>query len=75
MICINKDKILHFTISLYIFMLLQLIFIPFLSAAITLAIGVGKELIWDKWLGYGQPDMKDMYANVLGIMVGLLLVL
>jgi len=40
------------------------------SAAITLAMGVGKELVYDRLLGRGEPLWEDMKWNTLGVAQG-----
>jgi len=36
-------------------------------------IGAGKELIYDKWMGKGTPEWKDMHFNLWGGLVGIIL--
>lgn len=31
-----------------------------------IAIGIGKEVVWDKWLGRGTPEVADALATILG---------
>ena len=40
------------------------------SAAITLAMGITKELIYDELLGRGTPLWEDMKWNTLGVAQG-----
>ena len=40
------------------------------SAAITLAMGITKELVYDKMLGMGTPLWEDMKWNTLGMAQG-----
>ena len=40
------------------------------SAAITLAMGITKELVYDKLLGKGTPLWEDMKWNTLGVVQG-----
>ena len=34
------------------------------------AISAGKEIIWDKWLGKGTPELMDFFWGFVGSVVG-----
>jgi hypothetical protein len=36
------------------------------AAILVVIIGLGKEVIWDKWLGKGTPDYYDFFSTVCG---------
>ena len=37
------------------------------AVAIALSIGIGKELVWDKWMQKGTPDWGDFGADCVGL--------
>lgn len=43
------------------------------ASMITLVLGIAKELIWDKAMGKGCAEWHDIYCDLIGIAVGLLL--
>lgn len=46
---------------------------PIYGIVISVAIGLFKEYIWDKWLGNGCFDINDMKANSYGILLGIII--
>ncbi len=65
------DKYKHVVVSAIIAVVLNL-FLPWWVAAIlTLAIGVGKE-VYDKVSGKGHAEWKDLLADLVGILIGVL---
>ena len=44
-----------------------------LAFPLTVLVGAGKELIWDKWLKKGTPEWKDFYSGVWGSLFGTIL--
>lgn len=44
-----------------------------LGVIIALLIGLGKELIWDKWLGKGTCEFKDLWCDLWGGLAGIIL--
>ena len=68
---LTEDKLKHIVVSAIIAVALN-IFLPWWVAAIlTLAIGVGKE-VYDKVSGKGHPEWKDLLADLVGILIGIL---
>ena len=68
---LTEDKLKHVVVSAIIAVALNL-FLPWWVAAIlTLAIGVGKE-VYDKVTGKGHPEWKDLLADLVGILIGVL---
>lgn len=68
----NFDDCKHIIVSVILVSILKL-FIPIIAAAIVvLVIGVVKELVWDKHLGKGTCELKDLYTNIIGIIIGVL---
>ena len=41
----------------------------FLAGAL---VGAGKEIVWDKWMGRGTPEMSDFWWTVIGSGAGVL---
>ena len=61
------DKKWHMILSAAACLFLGLL-LPILTAAgITLVFGVGKEIVYDKWMGRGTPEWLDFLADVLGV--------
>lgn len=49
------------------------IVLPLWSAVLIGVIAsIGKEFVWDKWLGKGTFDKKDLIADGIGIIIGCL---
>ena len=66
---IPQDKANHIIVSAGLFTLMAPTIGAYNAAATTLAIGVGKELIWDYALKKGTPDYKDVVADIVGIVI------
>lgn len=67
---LGTDGLLHLGVSLILCQIIA-IFLPIWAAVIiSLAVGVLKELIWDKLLKKGTPEWKDILADALGIILG-----
>lgn len=66
-----EDKLKHIVLSAIIAVALNLILPWWVAGLITLAIGVGKE-VYDKVSGKGHPEWKDLVADVVGVVIGLL---
>jgi Na+-translocating ferredoxin:NAD+ oxidoreductase RnfD subunit len=67
----KEDKLKHIVVSAIIAVALNLILPWWVAGLITLAIGVGKE-VYDKVSGNGHPEWKDLLADLLGILIGVL---
>ena len=66
----GQDGLAHILVSLILCAVLAA-FLPWWAAAlITLAIGVAKELIWDRWMGRGTADWHDIICDGIGILLG-----
>ena len=66
----GQDGLLHIICSAIIVAVCG-VFMPVWAAAIIGAIiGIGKEFVWDKWLGKGTFDVKDLVADAVGILIG-----
>lgn len=65
------DKYKHIVVSAIIAVALNLFLPWWVAALITLAIGVGKE-VYDKVSGKGCAEWKDLLADLVGILIGVL---
>lgn len=45
-----------------------------LAAAVTLALGVIKEIMYDSWMGKGTPEWADFAADCAGVAIAIILV-
>lgn len=68
---IGIDKILHVLVSLVLMLEFQR-FLPVWGAlTVVLTIGIIKE-VYDKVSGKGTPDWRDIVADCIGIVLGLI---
>ena len=58
------DKKMHIVLGLLIYSSSTHVIGPILAIILTIIVAGGKEIIWDKWLGKGTPDIHDFYATV-----------
>lgn len=68
---IGIDKILHVLVCLVLMLELQRFLPVWLAFAVVMTIGVVKE-VYDKVTGKGTPDWKDIVADCIGIILGLI---
>ena len=68
----SKDKIKHFIISAVLLVTITFFKGLLIGIIATLLIGLLKEFIYDYTLKLGVADKNDMYANVLGLLFGVL---
>ena len=66
-----EDKLRHIIVSAIIAVVLNLILPWWVAGLLTLAIGVGKE-VYDKLSGKGHAEWKDLVADVVGVVIGIL---
>lgn len=63
----RRDYLLHLIAGTYIYLLVCLLTSNNLLAMLSvILIGVGKELVYDKWLGRGTPEIEDAIITILG---------
>ena len=68
----NFDGCKHIIVSAVLVCIFKL-FIPMIIAAtVVFVIGIVKGLVWDKYLKQGTCELKDLYANIVGIIIGIL---
>lgn len=68
---LSEDKLRHIVVSAIIAVALNLILPWWVAGILTLCIGVGKE-VYDKVSGKGHPEWKDLLADLVGILIGVL---
>lgn len=68
----GTDGLAHIVCSAALCGLLSLMLPMWVSIVATAAVGIGKELVWDKWLGKGSPSWKDLLCDLIGIALGVL---
>jgi hypothetical protein len=66
-----NDKLKHIIAGALIVCVVSQIYNTVIAMIACVAIGAGKELIWDKLLGLGDPDPADFAATIAGGMFGL----
>lgn len=74
-ICMNHMKIdgtEHLIAGILIVSVLQWILSVWIAVAITLVILVAKELVYDKWLGQGVAEWRDVFWGMVGLLLGIL---
>lgn len=67
---IGQDGLLHILASVVIMNVLDLLLPLWVAIVATAVIGIGKELVWDKWLKKGTFDRKDLLCDAAGILLG-----
>ena len=68
---LREDKPKHIVVSAIIMVALNLFLPWWVAACVTFAIGVGKE-VYDKVSGKGCAEWKDLLADCVGILIGIL---
>lgn len=66
-----EDKLKHIVVSAIIVVALSLVLPKWISAVITLSIGIGKE-VHDKVSKKGCAEWKDIVCDLIGIVIGIL---
>ena len=69
---LGRDGVLHVICSAVICSVLGWVLPAWLAAVLAMAVGVGKEVVCDKWMGRGTFDKKDLVADALGVLLGAL---
>lgn len=71
---IRKDHLLHAMGGNYT-VLATMIFTTDIVVVIAILafISIGKEIVYDKWLGKGTPELSDIFATVIGGLIALFL--
>lgn len=69
---IGQDGLLHILCSNLLVVAINLILPLWFAVVVTAIAGLGKELVWDKILGRGTCDKKDILCDIVGIIIGCL---
>ena len=64
------DKLLHFTIGLIVSLIAGALYTPVFGLLGAVLSGAWKEIIWDKVLSRGTPEILDFVATVAGGVLG-----
>ena len=68
---LREDKLKHIVVSAIIAVVLNLVLHWWVAGLLTLCIGVGKE-VYDKVSKQGCAEWKDLLADLVGILIGVL---
>jgi hypothetical protein len=66
----GQDGLLHIICSTILVSVINLAAPLWMAVVITAVIGIAKEIIYDKLLGKGTCDAKDLVADAVGIIIG-----
>ena len=69
---VGTDKYIHVIACALIVGILGHILNIILAVLITFLVAISKELIYDKLLKKGTADIKDIFADIIGILIGIL---
>lgn len=68
---LKPDKSIHIMVSTLLTILFFGLFKDiFVSAMLTFFIGFLKEVIWDRWMKKGAGTVSDLFADIIGIIIG-----
>lgn len=68
---ISHDKLLHFAVCTVLSAILHLIFPAWVVVSIMVILSCAKE-VYDQISGEGTPEWKDLIADAIGIIIGIL---
>lgn len=69
---IGQDGLLHILCCIVLVSVIDIVLPLWVAVLITAAVAAGKEFVWDKWLGKGTFDKKDLLCDLVGIIIGCL---
>ena len=69
---IGQDGLLHILCCIVLVSVIDIVLPLWGAVLIAAAVAVGKEFVWDKWLGRGTFDKKDLLCDLVGIIIGCL---
>lgn len=70
--CIGQDGLLHILCCILLVSVISLVFPLWVAIIVTVVLVAGKEFVWDKWLGKGTFEKKDLICDLIGIAIGCL---
>ena len=63
---VQRDKLLHFLGGAGATLVASALFTPKIGLAAGVALGVGKEVLWDRLAGRGTPEPLDAAFTIAG---------
>jgi hypothetical protein len=66
---LGRDKLEHFYTASLGFAIFSVLFNPIVASIAVASISLAKELIYDKWLGKGNPEFLDGLMSSLPIIL------
>lgn len=67
---LGQDGMAHLLASLVLCCVLAAFLPLWIAVLVTAAVGVAKELVWDKWLDKGSASWHDISCDGIGIAAG-----
>ena len=68
----GTDGLLHMLCSAVLVSVINWFAPPWIAALLAFLVGIGKEIVYDKWLKKGTPQWRDLVADLVGIAIGCL---
>lgn len=72
---IARDKIDHLVAGYAIAITIGIQSTPLIGFIAGAVAGAAKELVWDWWLGKGEPEWFDFIATLIGAALALLIIM
>ena len=69
---IGQDGLLHILCCIFLVSVIDIVLPLWVAIIATVVIGLAKEFVWDKWIGRGTFDKKDLLCDLVGIIIGCL---
>ena len=69
---IGQDGLLHILCCIVLVSVIDIVLPLWVAIIATVVVGLAKEFVWDKRLGRGTFDKKDLLCYLVGIIIGCL---
>lgn len=69
---IGQDGLLHILCCIVLVSVIDIVLPLWVAIIATVVIGLAKEFVWDKRLGRGTFDKKNLLCYLVGIIIGCL---
>lgn len=66
----GTDGLAHILVSLVLCGVLSAVLPVWAAVLTTMAIGIGKELVWDWWMKKGTCEVRDALSDAIGTIIG-----
>lgn len=66
---LGRDKLEHFYTASLGFAIFSVLFNPIVASIAVASISLAKELLYDKWLGKGNPEFLDGFMSCFPIIL------